>query len=314
MFDMGFEPQVRSICDHVRPDRQCALFSATFKKKIERLARDVLVDPVKIVQGASIGEASEDVEQIVKVVQVGGYKWNWLISKLVEFMSAGSVLIFVTKKANCEELQKNLVTKEFECRCLHGDLSQHERNEIIHAFKKKVFSVLVATDVAARGLDIPHIRTVINYDIARDIDTHTHRVGRTGRAGVKGIAYTLVTEKDKEFAGHIVRNLEAANQNVPKELLDLALTSSWFKNARFKKGRFKERPGLGSSDSASSSGFSGGSARMTTMKQAFKSSYLSNFRKSSDDSTERTRNDPLQVAEPAPPGEESKRKRKSRWE
>ena len=70
----------------------------------------------------------------------------------------------------------------------------------------------VATDVAARGLDIPHIRNVINFDVARDIDTHTHRVGRTGRAGVKGTAYTLVTEKEKEFAGHIVRNLEAANQ------------------------------------------------------------------------------------------------------
>ena len=93
-------------------------------------------------------------------------------------------------------------------------------------------SSLVATDVAARGLDIPHIRTVINFDVARDIDTHTHRVGRTGRAGVKGTAYTLVTEKDKEFVGHIVRNLEAANQNVSKELMELAMQSSWFKNSR----------------------------------------------------------------------------------
>ena len=108
MFDLGFEPQVRSICDHVRPDRQCMLFSATFKKKIERLARDVLVDPVKIVQGSAVGEASEDVEQVVKVMQVGGFKWQWLLSKLVEFSSAGSVLVFVTKKANCEDLAKNL--------------------------------------------------------------------------------------------------------------------------------------------------------------------------------------------------------------
>ena len=97
---------------------------------------------------------------------------------------------------------------------------------------KRFTLFLVATDVAARGLDIPHIRTVINFDVARDIDTHTHRVGRTGRAGVKGTAYTLVTEKDKEFVGHIVRNLEAANQNVSKELMELALKSSWFKNSR----------------------------------------------------------------------------------
>ncbi len=90
-------------------------------------------------------------------------------------------------------------------RCLQGDMFQTERTEIITAFKKQEFPVLVATDVAARGLDIPHIRTVINFDVARDIDTHTHRVGRTGRAGLKGEAYTLVTSNDKEFAGHIVR-------------------------------------------------------------------------------------------------------------
>lgn len=115
---------------------------------------------------------------------------------------------------------------------------------------------MVATDVASRGLDIPHIRTVVNFDVARDIDTHTHRVGRTGRAGVKGTAYTLVSEKDKEFAGHIVRNLEAANQDVPSDLMDLALQSSWFKNSRFKRGRGKgfgsggggDRLGLGATE------------------------------------------------------------------
>merc|ERR1712025_934 len=110
---------------------------------------------------------------------------------------------------------------------------------------KQEFPVLVATDVAARGLDIPHIRNVINFDVARDIDTHTHRVGRTGRAGLKGTAHTLVTVNDKEFAGHLVRNLESSGQTVPKELYDLAMQSSWFKNSRFKTGRGKGAGGAG---------------------------------------------------------------------
>ena len=130
MFDLGFEPQVRSICDHVRADRQCALFSATFKKRVEKLARDVLVDPVKVVQG-DVGVASEDVTQIVKVLPLGGHKWNWVINNLVEFMSEGSVLIFVTKKQNCEEFGHNLKLKEFDCKVIHGDILQHERSEII---------------------------------------------------------------------------------------------------------------------------------------------------------------------------------------
>ena len=95
-------------------------------------------------------------------------------------MSTGSILIFVTRKANAEELSKSLVVKEYDALLLHGDMTQFERNEVITAFKRKEKPILVATDVAARGLDIPHVRTVINYDVARDIDTHTHRVGRTG--------------------------------------------------------------------------------------------------------------------------------------
>ena len=275
-----------------------------------------MADPVKIVQG-NVGEASEDVIQSVKVLGLGGYKWQWLLAHLVEFTSVGSVLIFVTKKQNCEELAKNLQLKDFKLRCLHGDLLQHERNEIIHSFKKKEFDVLVATDVAARGLDIPHIRTVVNFDVARDIDTHTHRVGRTGRAGIKGNAYTLVTEKDKEFVGHIVRNLEAANQIVPPELLELALKSSWFKNSRFKRGssgKGTDRGGLGFSGQSNSSDYlsSSGSGpaksnaqpnnRLSAVKQAFKNQYMSRFCAASTSDTGKLEDPPPQ------------RKRKSRWE
>ncbi|XP_048102637.1 ATP-dependent RNA helicase DDX42 isoform X2 [Alosa alosa] len=305
MFDMGFEYQVRSVASHVRPDRQTLLFSATFRKKIERLARDILVDPIRVVQG-DIGEANEDVTQLVEVMPAGVDKWGWLTRRLVEFTSAGSVLIFVTKKANCEELATNLTQEGYSLGLLHGDMDQSERNKVIADFKKKSLPVLVATDVAARGLDIPSIRTVVNYDVARDIDTHTHRIGRTGRAGEKGVAYTLLTNKDTSFAGDLVRNLEGANQSVSKDLMDLAMQNSWFRKSRFKGGKgkkinigggglgYRERPGLGADTSERSAGGSGASSlgnyeafkpatggamgdRMSAMKQAFQSQYKNHF-------------------------------------
>ncbi|XP_069573582.1 ATP-dependent RNA helicase DDX42 isoform X1 [Brachyistius frenatus] len=306
MFDMGFEYQVRSVASHVRPDRQTLLFSATFRKKIERLARDILVDPIRVVQG-DIGEANEDVTQLVEMLLGGSDKWGWLTRRLVEFTSSGSVLIFVTKKANCEELATNLTQEGYSLGLLHGDMDQSERNKVISDFKKKNLPILVATDVAARGLDIPSIRTVVNYDVARDIDTHTHRIGRTGRAGEKGLAYTLLTSKDTTFAGDLVRNLEGANQAVSKELMDLAMQNPWFRKSRFKGGKgkrlnigggglgYKERPGLGAESSdrsssssslmLSSSSFEGYSKptsgamgdRMSAMKQAFQAQYKSHF-------------------------------------
>ncbi|XP_053308958.1 ATP-dependent RNA helicase DDX42 isoform X2 [Spea bombifrons] len=304
MFDMGFEYQVRSVASHVRPDRQTLLFSATFRKKIERLARDILIDPIRVVQG-DIGEANEDITQVVEILPSGPDKWAWLTRRLVEFTSAGSVLLFVTKKANADELASNLRLEDHQLGLLHGDMDQSERNKVISDFKKKSIPILVATDVAARGLDIPSIKTVVNYDVARDIDTHTHRIGRTGRAGEKGVAYTLLTPKDSNFAGDLVRNLEGANQYVSKELLDLAMQNSWFRKSRFKAGKgkklnigggglgYRERPGLGAESSVSDERNMGGNVlsnyeafkpsggamgdRLSAMKAAFHSQYKNHF-------------------------------------
>ncbi|XP_018430185.1 PREDICTED: ATP-dependent RNA helicase DDX42 [Nanorana parkeri] len=301
MFDMGFEYQVRSIANHVRPDRQTLLFSATFRKKIERLARDILIDPIRIVQG-DIGEANEDITQVVEIFPSGPEKWSWMTRRLVEFTSTGSVVIFVTKKANADELASNLRLEDHSLGLLHGDMDQSERNKVITDFKKKAVPILVATDVAARGLDIPSIKTVINYDVARDIDTHTHRIGRTGRAGEKGVAYTLLTPKDSNFAGDLVRNLEGANQYVSKDLLELAMQNAWFRKSRFKAGKgkklnigggglgYRERPGLGSENTernvtgnvmSNYEAFkpTGGAMgdRLSAMKAAFQSQYKNHF-------------------------------------
>ncbi|ODN05903.1 ATP-dependent RNA helicase DDX42 [Orchesella cincta] len=333
MFDMGFEAQVRSICAHVRPERHCMLFSATMRKKVEKLARVALSDPIRVVQG-DIGEANQDVTQTVFLLPLGGAKWNWLTNYLVEFTAAGSVLIFVTKKANAEELHNNLKLREFEALLLHGDMDQTERNKVILSFRKKECDILVATDVAARGLDIPHIKTVVNFDIARDIDTHTHRIGRTGRAGEKGAAFTLITEKDKEFAGHLVRNLEGAGQPVPDNLLDLAMKTPWFRKSRFKEGKGKKaslvgrcrglgyedsksnvsststyntmptfKPGLVTGGLAASSAESAGpgSSRLDAMRSAFKQQYMSQFKRSDDTPVDSTAQGGIKLPSSMPP-------------
>ncbi|XP_022079915.1 ATP-dependent RNA helicase DDX42-like [Acanthaster planci] len=326
MFDMGFEPQVRSIANHVRPDRQTLLFSATFRKKVERLARDILTDPIRVVQGDA-GEANEDVKQIVQVFRddkAPESKWKWLTGELVRFTTLGSVLIFVTKKLNAEELANNLCQQDFNVGLLHGDMDQSSRNSVITDFKRKVIPVMVATDVAARGLDIPSVKIVVNYDVARDIDTHTHRIGRTGRAGEKGTAYTLVTAKDIYFAGDLVRNLEGANQTVSQSLLDLAMQNPRFRKTRSchgakgkvgggsglgygkERSKAKDRPGLGSSGKDDQGGKTGPTlgplgggfaaadpsemegSRLASMRNTFKAQYQRHFQKASSSSTSNT--------------------------
>ncbi|CAO1308156.1 unnamed protein product [Diamesa serratosioi] len=342
-FNMGFEPQVRSICDHVNPLRQTLLFSATFKKRIEKLARDILTDPVRIVQG-DIGEANQDITQHAIIFPEVEQKWSWLLSKLVSLLSEGSVLIFVSKKLDADQLASNLLVNEYQCLLLHGDIEQAERNKVITQFKKKEIDILVATDVASRGLDIPHIKNVINYDMARDIDTHTHRIGRTGRAGGKGTAYTLITNKDKEMVGHLVRNLEGANQIVPADLMVLAMQSSWFRKARFSTGKgkpmvggaglgFREQP----SGSSKNESFSGANKkehnmpasspqtnRFNSIKNCFKTQYNKQFCASSEKPTEEATPVGISMKPPAPPVpqtntnlydsiDDSKKSKKSRW-
>ncbi|CAH8456216.1 unnamed protein product [Dicrocoelium dendriticum] len=267
MFNLGFEPQVRSIANHVRPDRQTLLFSATFKRRLERLARDILSDPVRIVEG-QLGEANENITQIVEVFDKLEQKWDWLTRHLVRLVTEGSVLIFVTRKTHSEEVARKLKMRDFKVLLIHGDMHQSDRTSVIQSFKKQEAPILVATDVASRGLDIPSIHNVINYEVARDIDTHTHRIGRTGRAGMKGTAYTLfVAGKDPvDFAACLVQHLETAEQTVPPRLMDVAYKCTWFAQNRsslefaggaanaksrpcsgFQPRPTRARPGLGSS-------------------------------------------------------------------
>ncbi|CEF67996.1 ATP-dependent RNA helicase DDX42 [Strongyloides ratti] len=249
MFECGFEAQVQTISDQIRPDRQCVMFSATFKHKVEKLALKVLSDPVKIVCG-EFNEVNSDVSQHVIVLpNTDDAKWNWLQKNIIKFLSSGKVIIFVTKKVDSVTIYEKLKKEGIKAVLLYGDLSQFERNEKILAFRQDI-DCLVATDVAARGLDIPNVKTVVNYDVPRQYEYLVHRIGRTGRAGQKGDAYTLMTENDKNFAVEMVKNFELNGYEVSDDLMNLALKVEKFFNEREKfvssvKVKAKLRPGIG---------------------------------------------------------------------
>uniref|UniRef100_M4B230 RNA helicase n=1 Tax=Hyaloperonospora arabidopsidis (strain Emoy2) TaxID=559515 RepID=M4B230_HYAAE len=236
MFEMGFEPQLRSILGQIRPDRQTLMFSATFRRRVEALALDVLTNPVKLVIG-QVGQANEDIRQIAVVLPGHGAKWPWLMSQIRGLVDEGRLLIFAGSKVGCEELAKNLATvfPAAPALCLHGDKTQQERAQALAKFKRGECRVLVATDVAARGLDVKDVKNVVNFDVAKTIDTHVHRIGRTGRMGLEGFepgtAYTLVTRNEAQFAAQLVYNMDISRQAVSPELLALAK-----RDERFRRG------------------------------------------------------------------------------
>ncbi|GAM28709.1 hypothetical protein SAMD00019534_118850 [Acytostelium subglobosum LB1] len=245
MFDMGFGPQIQSIIGQIRPDRQTLLFSATFPQHIEDLARNILIDPIRISIG-SAGSANQDITQLVTVLSSSSDKWQWLVQRLPQFIQQGNVIIFVSTKNATDELSANLIKFGFIVDGLHGDKDQQERTKIINKFKEGSIPVLVATDVAARGLDINLIKNVINFDPSRDIESHTHRIGRTGRAGSLGVAHTLITPKDIHFSAELVKHLENANQIVPPELITVAMSNNQFRRERsggVRGGRARGRGG-----------------------------------------------------------------------
>ena len=232
MFEMGFEYQMRSIMEQIRPDRQTLLFSATFKRHVESLASQTLVRPVRIQVGAA-GASNADVKQEFVVLREDSDKWAWLSSTLPGLLQCGKVLIFVSQKAAAESLAlslRALASSGFAVCSLHGDMDQADRSAAVRLFKAEQTSVMVATDVAARGLDVRGISHVVNYDAARSIESHVHRIGRTGRMGVDGVvpgtAHTLLTRRDSAFASQLMSNLRVSEQPVPPCLHDLASSSS----------------------------------------------------------------------------------------
>lgn len=218
MIDMGFEEDVRTIFSYFKGQRQTLLFSATMPKKIQNFARSALVKPITVNVGRA-GAASMDVIQEVEYVKQEA-KIVHLLDTLQK--TAPPVLIFAEKKQDVDAIHEYLLLKGVEAVAIHGGKDQDERSRAVEGFRKGEKDVLVATDVASKGLDFCDIQHVINYDMPEDIENYVHRIGRTGRSGKKGIATTFINKAcDESVLLDLKHLLIEAKQKIPPFLATL---------------------------------------------------------------------------------------------
>lgn len=226
MLDLGFEPHIRKIAESIRADRQTLMFSATWPPVIRKLASEFLSNPARVVIGSQDLAASHSVTQIVEVVDAAtrDTKLEDLLKKYHK-SRANRVLVFVLYKKEASRVESLLQRRGWKAAAVHGDISQDKRTAAVEGFKTGEVPLLVATDVAARGLDIPDVEVVINYSFPLTTEDYVHRIGRTGRAGKTGVAHTLfVAANDKPRAGELINVLREANQTVPEALLAFGTT------------------------------------------------------------------------------------------
>ncbi|KAK1512766.1 DEAD/DEAH box helicase [Colletotrichum tamarilloi] len=242
MFDMGFEPQVMKIFANIRPDRQTIMFSATMPRSIDSLAKKVLKSPVEItVGGRSIVPAN--ITQIVEVIPETEkfYHLLGLLGELYEKDEDARTLIFVERQEKADDLLKELMTKGYPCMSIHGGKDQVDRDSTISDFKNGIVPILVATSVAARGLDVKQLKLVVNYDPPSHHEDMVHRSGRTGRAGNTGTAVTYISEDQENCAPGIAKALEQSGVPVPKRLEEMR--KAWIE--KVKAGKAKDNSGFG---------------------------------------------------------------------
>lgn len=229
MLDMGFEPQIRRIVQGEDmpgvQERQTLMFSATFPRDIQMLARDFMKDYVFLSVGR-VGSTSENITQKVEYVEDAD-KRSVLLDLLTAQTESGLTLVFVETKRMADMLSDFLYQSQIPATSIHGDRSQRERETALQTFRTGRTPVLVATAVAARGLDIPNVTHVINYDLPSDIDDYVHRIGRTGRAGNVGISTAFFNRGNKNIVRDLIELLREANQDIPPWLETVAHESSF---------------------------------------------------------------------------------------
>jgi len=244
MLDMGFEPQIRLLCSQVRPDRQVLMWSATWPKEVQGLANDFLPnDRLMIRVGGDDRKAAENVTQIIRVVS--RHQKEQLLQETLQQYAGYKVIIFTATKRMADELARKLKYQRLYADSIHGDKNQHDRDRVLANFKSNRINILVATDVASRGIHVKDIALVINYDFANNCDDYVHRIGRTGRAGAFGTAVTFFDpSQDLRKAGPLVRLLQKSGQEVPQDLQALASRGGRGGGSRFgRRGRGRGRGG-----------------------------------------------------------------------
>ena len=242
MFDMGFEPQVMKIFANMRPDKQTILFSATMPRIIDSLTKKVLKSPIEI----TVGGRSVVAKEIEQIVEVREEKTKFLrvlelLGDLYDRDEDARSLIFVERQEKADDLLKELMVKGYPCMSIHGGKDQIDRDSTISDFKKGIVPILIATSIAARGLDVKQLKLVINYDAPNHLEDYVHRAGRTGRAGNTGVAVTFVTPEQENCAPGIAKALEQSEQPVPEELEAMRKAH----REKVKAGKAKDNTGFG---------------------------------------------------------------------
>jgi len=227
MLDMGFEPQIRKVVSQIRPDRQTLMWSATWPKEIQRLARDFCrEDPVKLTIGNEELSLNPNITQQIEVV--GDYeKRDRFLSWIKEAASGDKkVLVFTETKRGADALCRELQYQQMSAAAIHGDKEQRQRDRTLSEFRSGRTNILIATDVAQRGLDIKDVMYVVNYDVPKTLEDYIHRIGRTGRAGARGTALTFFpaeayTPDMLRMARHLAKAVRDVGQTPSAELVEL---------------------------------------------------------------------------------------------
>jgi ATP-dependent RNA helicase RhlE len=266
ILDMGFVHEVSKILQHLPSRRQNILISATLSGSVKRLGEQILTKP-KLIEVDSMGTSANTVEQIV--YPVDKEKKSELLSYLIGSRNYQQVLVFVRKKEVADEVSKELNLSGLKTAVIHGGRSSGERSRALEGFKEGKIRVLVATDIAARGLDIPTLGVVMNYDIPHVTGDYIHRIGRTGRAGLEGLAITLISPLEMVALKDVERLM---GKSIPQERLEgyAPKVEVVQKGARKKPNEVKQADGAFGKKKKKSTTFSSTKKRKVTKRDGFK--------------------------------------------